>query len=174
MSTEKRQPDLSAAKTARAFTLIELLVVIAIIAILAAMLLPALAKAKDQARTVACISNLKQFGIAWTAYGGDFQDRMVLNWLGSPYAWINGMEGDLTSPTGATNTEVLQIGLLWPYNPSLGLYQCPAAMQGKDATPNVRLARNYSISCRMGHVGDTNGDCLGANFTYYAKMAEIL
>jgi prepilin-type N-terminal cleavage/methylation domain-containing protein len=136
-----------------AFTLIELLVVVAVIAILAALLLPTLAGAKDQGRSINCRSNLKQLQLCWEMYGDDNGGNLC------PNNWIQTIDTTLTMTKfswslGNARTDIatsnLQAGLLYPYDTSPGIYHCPSDMStitdaNGNSLPQART-RSYNMS----------------------------
>jgi prepilin-type N-terminal cleavage/methylation domain-containing protein/prepilin-type processing-associated H-X9-DG protein len=135
------------------FTLIELLVVVAIIAILAAMLLPALARSKEKAYALGCLSNLKQLEACWHLYVVDNQDLIAPN--NSIMAMNNSLISSNISwcPDHARtdiNTADLQKGVLFEYNKSVAIYHCPAdrsTVVDANGQPTSQLRnRSYNMS----------------------------
>jgi prepilin-type N-terminal cleavage/methylation domain-containing protein len=147
---EDRRAPPSKAGACAGFTLIELLIVIAIIAILAALLLPALSTAKSKGKRVACVNNLNQLGLAVQMYAADNAGRLPDNLpLNAPaYSATNSwVTGNMTVAADATNQVLIQQGKLFPYATHLGVYRCPADPSQVGGLPRTR---SYSMNCWMG------------------------
>jgi prepilin-type N-terminal cleavage/methylation domain-containing protein len=172
-----------------AFTLIELLVVIAIIAILASLLLPVLARAKDKARRIQCVNNEKQLILSWTMYAGDNREALVPNGgragggggmpRGSePYLWVYG--GNHGDPQSLTYTQYLVGGsyaLFAPYLKGAAIYKCPAdrALTGPVRGNSAYHVRSYAMNV---YVGTRSANVeqplsLNSNFRVYLNTAQL-
>ena len=133
------------------FTLIELLVVIAIIAILAAILFPVFAKAREKARQTSCLSNLKQIGLAVHMYCGDYDDTIPLTYYLSAAA----------NPDWPANGYLFYPSLLVPYVKNTQIWRCPSrGMPYGDAAYAMDFP-HYGFSCQIARWAEklANGGC---------------
>jgi prepilin-type N-terminal cleavage/methylation domain-containing protein/prepilin-type processing-associated H-X9-DG protein len=167
------------------FTLIELLVVIAVIAILAALLLPVLSKARGRAEGISCLNNTRQLTLAWQIYADDFNGLLPYNlgMNGSSFRtnlnWVNNvMTWDL-SPDN-TNTATLADASLGSYvNGATSIYRCPSdhALSSiqRAAGWNHRI-RSYSMNAMVGNAGSFSASGVNINnpdYTQFFKIAQI-
>jgi prepilin-type N-terminal cleavage/methylation domain-containing protein/prepilin-type processing-associated H-X9-DG protein len=179
-----------------AFTLIELLVVISIISILAALMLPVLAKAKQQAHGIKCIGNLRQLAVAWAAYGTESKDYFAINGgadyqppgdetgpsVGANSQWCPGQMGQDAPVMGEqTNTAWLAAGVIYPYVNNPNVYFCPADVSsfsggmvypgGVGGTARVRsVSMNAWLNPPDVEIEDYE---MSGTFRIYTKLADV-
>jgi prepilin-type N-terminal cleavage/methylation domain-containing protein/prepilin-type processing-associated H-X9-DG protein len=127
----------------KAFTLIELLVVIAIIAILLAILIPALHRAREHGKRAVCLNNLRQLTLAWIMYADDNDGDICAANIGhSDHGWVAAM--DVSDPL-ESQIAAMQQGMLYDYCSNLKLYKCPTGIRGEMRTYSIVSSMNTNV-----------------------------
>jgi len=136
----------------KAFTLVELLVVIAIIALLMAILVPALNRARESGKRATCMSNLRQLVLAWLLYTEDWDGKIMNGDAGHNHgreiAWVQKCwPNDYGNPMAPKvpkqeQYQAMRDGAMWPYAKSHGLYRCPSGFRGEYVTYAVMDSMN--------------------------------
>ena len=159
-------------ETACGFTLIELLVVIAIIAILAAMLLPALSKSKTKAQGIACLNNGRQMMLAWRQYVDDSRDIVPQSY--GPNEWVHGsLDFNGANRSNWDLNQDITKSLLWSYcGNSAGVWKCPADYSTVKNN-GVTYPRVRSVSMNA-WFDSTDVTSFGSGFRVYKKMSDVI
>jgi prepilin-type N-terminal cleavage/methylation domain-containing protein/prepilin-type processing-associated H-X9-DG protein len=132
----------------RGFTLIELLVVIAIVSLLAAILFPVFARARENARRASCQSNLKQIGLGIAQYRQDYDEKYFICVMGvSNYGSLNEATFPQSIPAGGTGW----VDLMQPYTKSLQVFQCPSERHAAGTNPNTYGYSDYAYNAVIGY-----------------------
>jgi len=180
---QARHPGVSPVpQPCRGFTLIELLVVIAIIAILAALLLPSLVRAKAHAQRVQCVNSQKQMCTAWNLYSVDNRDLLVLNGSGQPrasgpYLWVLGENHGFQPAMLETRYLVdPRFALFAPYLKDPKIYKCPPDRRTvRIGARKVEQVRSYAMNCYIGTApGNFNRPIqIDTSFRTFMKSSEL-